>query len=292
MKTKQISAREQQPGERIKNFDEVNFGYNEEEAKKEAERCLQCRNQPCIKGCPVSIEIPKFINYIREGKHYMAIKTIKRANNLPGVCGRVCPQEDQCEKVCTVGIKNEPVNIGKLERFAADIAETEEREVSLAEPNKNGKKIAVIGSGPAGLTCAADLAVMGHKVTIFEALHESGGVLRYGIPEFRLPKKIVDKEIEYIRKLGVEIKKDNVVGRLYALDELRKKFDAVFIGTGAGLPKFMGISGENLNGVYSANEFLTRINLMKAYMFPEYRTPIKRPKRMVVVGGGNVAMDS
>ncbi len=289
MASKQIPTREQEPEKRIKNFDEVNLGYSEEEARKEASRCLQCKEPKCVTGCPVNVDIPRFINYIKEGKNYMAIKTIKRTNNLPGICGRVCPQEDQCEKLCIMGIKNEAVNIGKLERFAAD---NEEKEVKQPELNKDKKKIVIVGSGPAGLTCAADLAMIGHKAVIFEALHEFGGVLRYGIPEFRLPKSIVDSEIDSIQKLGVEIKKDSVVGRLYTLDELRKKFDAVFIGVGAGLPQFLGIQGENLNGVYSANEFLTRINLMKAYKFPDYSTPIKKFKKVVVVGGGNVAMDS
>ncbi len=289
MKSKQILTKEQEPEKRVKNFDEVNFGYNEQEAKEESSRCLQCKEAKCVEGCPVTVDIPKFIKYIKENKFYMAIKTIKRTNNLPGICGRVCPQEDQCEKACIMGIKNEPINIGKLERFAADI---EERDVKPPEPHPDKKKIAIIGSGPAGLTCAADLASIGHKVIIFEALHASGGVLRYGIPEFRLPKKILDEEIDYIQKLGVDIKKNAVIGRTYTLDELRKKFDAVFIGSGAGLPKFLGIEGENLNGVYSANEFLTRINLMKAYKFPEYSTPIKKARKIVVVGGGNVAMDS
>ena len=289
MASKKISTREQEPDKRIKNFDEVNLGYNDEEAQKEASRCLQCKNPLCVKGCPVNVDIPKFISYIKEGKYYMAIKTIKRTNNLPGVCGRVCPQENQCEKVCIMGIKNDAINIGKLERFAAD---KEEKEVTVPEHHKDRKKIAIIGSGPAGLTCAADLALIGHKVVIFEALHDTGGVLRYGIPEFRLPKKIVDMEVDYIRQIGVDIKLNSVIGRLFSLDELRKKYDAIFIGVGAGLPKFLGLPGENLNGVYSANEFLTRINLMKAYKFPEYSTPIKRAKKVVVVGGGNVAMDS
>ncbi len=289
MKSRQSLTREQEPEKRIKNFDEVNLGYSEECAKEEAERCLQCANPKCVDGCPVSVDIPKFIKYIKEGKNYMAIKSIKKTNNLPGVCGRVCPQEDQCEKECILGIKNEPINIGKLERFAADM---EERDFKAPEKNTDRKKIAIVGSGPAGLTCAADLALAGHKVVIYEALHDTGGVLRYGIPEFRLPKSIVDNEVDYIQKLGVEIKKNSLVGRTYTLDELRKKFDAVFIGVGAGLPGFLGIQGEGLNGVYSANEFLTRINLMKAYKFPDYDTPIKKAKKVVVVGGGNVAMDS
>jgi len=289
VKSKQVLTKEQEPEKRIKNFDEVNLGYNEEEAKQEASRCLQCENAKCVGGCPVSVDIPKFIRYIKDGKFYMAIKTIKRTNNLPGICGRVCPQEDQCEKACIMGIKNEPINVGKLERFAADI---EERDVKAPEPHPDKKKIAIIGSGPAGLTCAADLALIGHKVVIYEALHETGGVLRYGIPEFRLPKNIVDEEIDCIMALGVDIKKDMVIGRTYTLDELRKKYDAVFVGSGAGLPEFLGIKGESLNCVYTANEFLTRINLMKAYKFPEYSTPIKKGKKVVVIGGGNVAMDA
>ncbi|MEA2037539.1 MAG: NADPH-dependent glutamate synthase [Nanoarchaeota archaeon] len=288
MKSKQFPTEEQDAEKRIKNFDEVNLGYSEENAKKEAERCLQCASPLCVSGCPVNVDIPKFIRYIKDGKYYMAIKTIKRTNNLPGVCGRVCPQENQCEVKCIVGVKNEPINIGKLERFAADM---EERDVKAPEPHPDRKKIAIIGSGPAGLTCAADLALMGHKVVIYEALHESGGVLFYGIPEFRLPKNIVKEEIEYIHELGVEIKKNSVIGRLFSLDELRKKYDAVFVGVGAGLPAFLGIPGENLNYVYTANEFLTRINLMKANN-KEYSTPIKKGKRIIVVGGGNVAMDS
>jgi len=289
VKSKQVLTGEQEPEKRVKNFDEVNLGYNEEGAKMEASRCLQCKDAKCISGCPVNVDIPKFVKYIKEGKFYMAIKSIKRTNNLPGICGRVCPQEDQCEKVCVLGIKNEPVNIGKLERFAAD---NEEREIKSHGSHPDKKKIVIVGSGPAGLTCAAELALMGHKVVIYEALHESGGVLIYGIPEFRLPKKIVNEEIKYIEEMGVSIKKNSVIGKMFSLDELRKKFDAVFIGVGAGLPKFLGIPGESLNGVYSANEFLTRVNLMKAYKFPEYDTPIKKAKRVVVVGGGNVAMDS
>ncbi len=289
MKSKQVPTREQEPEKRVKNFDEVNFGYSEEEVKEEASRCLQCKEPKCVEGCPVNVDIPKFIKYTKDGKFYMAIKTVKRTNNLPGICGRVCPQEDQCEKGCIMGIKNEAINIGKLERFVADV---EEKDFKAPEPHPDRKKIAIIGSGPAGLTCAADLALMGHKVVIFEALHQAGGVLRYGIPEFRLPKNILDQEIDYIEKLGVNIKKNSIVGKLYSLDELRKKFDAVFIGVGAGLPRFLGIPGESLNGVYSANEFLTRVNLMKAYKFPEYSTPIKKGRKVVVIGGGNVAMDA
>ena len=289
MKSKQVPTTEQEPEKRLKNFDEVNLGYNEEGAKKEASRCLGCKDPKCVSGCPVSVDIPKFIKYIQDEKFYMAIKIIRRTNNLPGICGRVCPQENQCEKECIMGIKNEPINIGKLERFAADM---EEKEIKLPTPNPKKKKIAIIGSGPSGLTCASDLILMGHKVVIYEALHDFGGVLMYGIPEFRLPKEIVKSEIDYIQQLGVEFKKNAVIGRTFTLDELRKKYDAVFIGVGAGLPKFLGIPGESLKGVYSANEFLTRVNLMKAYKFPEYSTPIKNGKKVVVIGGGNVAMDS
>lgn len=280
--------RKQKPEERIKNFNEVNLGYDKEEAIKEASRCLQCQNPKCIEGCPVNINIPKFIRYIKEEKFDRAIKTIKKTNNLPGVCGRVCPQEDQCEKACVLTAKNASIKIGYLERFAAD----NEANIKIPKIDKNNKKVAVIGSGPSGLTCAADLALKGYKVTIFEALHKPGGVLIYGIPEFRLPKNIVDDEIEFIKKLGVEIKTNILAGRTVLIDELLGKYDAVFIGSGAGLPYFMKIPGENLTNVYSANEFLTRVNLMKAYKFPEYATPIKKAKKTVVVGGGNVAIDS
>lgn len=290
MLKKRVIPKEQEPSSRIKNFDEVCFNYSDEEAIEEASRCLQCPKPACVSGCPVNIDIPRFINYIKEGKHYMAIKVIKKTNNLPGVCGRVCPQEEQCEKKCILGIKGEAVDIGKLERYAAEMERTADKHIP--EIKKLNKKAAVIGSGPAGLTCAADLALNGVSVTIFEALHNTGGVLRYGIPEFRLPKVIVDEEVGYIEKLGVKVKLNSIVGKTYSLDELRKKFDAIFIGSGAGLPKFMSIPGEELVGVYSANEFLTRNNLMKAYKFPEYTTPIKKPKKAVVVGGGNVAMDA
>lgn len=288
MASKKIPTREQEPEKRVKNYSEVNLGYDAGEAAQEASRCLQCKAPKCVAGCPVNVDIPKFIGYIKENKVGQAIKTIKKTNNLPGICGRVCPQENQCEKNCIMGIKNDAVNIGKLERFASDNEVFEKS----GDIKSTKKKIAIIGSGPAGLTCAADLALMGHKVTIFEALHDTGGVLRYGIPEFRLPKSIVDKEVERITSLGVEIKKNAIIGRTFSLDELRKKYDAVFIGVGAGLPKFLGLPGESLNGVYSANEYLTRMNLMKAYTYPEVGTPIKRAKRVVVVGGGNVAMDS
>jgi len=287
-KQKQTPIKEQEPKERIKNFKEVCLGYAAEEAKEEALRCLQCKKPLCVEGCPVNINIPKFIKFIKESKFDDAVRAIKETNNLPGVCGRVCPQEEQCEKMCILGKKYEPVNIGKLERFASDY----EGDIKSPQIKKNSKKIAIIGSGPAGLTCAADLALKGYDVTIFEALHDFGGVLRYGIPEFRLPKKIVEKEIEYIKKLGVKLVKDAVIGRLYTIEELTQKFDAVFIGAGAGLPYFMGIPGEALNGVYSANEYLVRVNLMNANNSSSYATPIKKASRVIVVGAGNVAIDS
>ena len=281
---------EQPPKERIHNFDEVPLGYDEETAIKEAERCLQCKNRPCSKSCPVGVDIPEFINKIREGKFEEAIAIIKKKNILPAVTGRVCPYENQCEGACTLNKIGEPVAIGALERFVADW----ERKKGFLIPDKpqsTGKKVAVIGSGPAGLTAASELAKKGHEVTIFEALHKPGGVLVYGIPEFRLPKEILDKEIEYIEKLGVKIKCDIVVGQTIPFSELQKEFDAIFIGTGAGLPRWLNIPGENLAGIYSANEFLTRVNLMKAYRFPEYDTPIRIGERVITVGGGNVAMD-
>jgi glutamate synthase (NADPH/NADH) small chain len=288
----QVPMREQDPKVRIRNFEEVPFGYTPEEAVSEAERCLQCKQAPCIQGCPVNINIPKFIREIREGDFRAAIRTIKETNNLPAICGRVCPQETQCQAVCTLGKKYEPVAIGRLERFVADWEY--EHGVELPEVGKpTGFRVAVVGSGPAGLTCAADLRRFGHEVTIFEALHEPGGVLMYGIPEFRLPKRIVRAEIENLLKMGVELKLNVVVGRTVTIDELfASGYHAVFVGSGAGLPKFLGIPGENLIGIYSANEFLTRVNLMRAYLFPEYDTPIKVGKRVAVVGGGNVAMDA
>lgn len=279
---------EQDPGKRIHNFDEVNMGYTPEQAIAEASRCLQCQAPKCVDGCPVNINIPKFIGYIKEGKVERAIKTIKKTNNLPGVCGRVCPQEEQCEKSCILNAKNAPINIGYLERFASD----SEGELEIKKVQSDGKKVAVVGSGPAGLTCAADLALMGHKVTVFEALHKPGGVLVYGIPEFRLPNNVVEREIDFIQQLGVALKTNVLIGKTMSLEDIDSRFDAVFIGTGAGLPNFMRIPGENLVGVYSANEFLTRSNLMHAYKFPEYATPIKKAQKTVVVGGGNVAMDS
>jgi glutamate synthase (NADPH/NADH) small chain len=283
---------EQDPLERSHNFGEVALGYTAELALREAERCLQCKDPKCINGCPVQVPIPEFIEAIRKGEHKKAINIIKEKNLLPAVCGRVCPQESQCEMYCLVGKKNDPVAIGRLERFAADLElQSANGDVPGTGP-PTGKKAAIVGSGPAGLTCAYDLAKLGHSVTIFEAFHEPGGVLYYGIPEFRLPKDIVKKEIETLGKMGVRLELNAVVGKLITIEEIMKEHDACFIGTGAGLPRFMGIEGENLNGVYSANEFLTRVNLMKAYSFPDYDTPIKRGKRVAVVGGGNVAMDS
>ncbi|MEE8329145.1 MAG: NADPH-dependent glutamate synthase [Thermodesulfovibrionia bacterium] len=289
---KKTPVPEQDPGKRRSNFNEVALGYTPELARKEAERCLNCKKPICIQGCPVNVPIRDFIGLIKEGNFQGAIDKIKEANFLPAVCGRVCPQEDQCEKKCVTGKKYEPVGIGRLERFAADW-EMQSGHANVPETAKpTGKKVAIVGSGPAGLTCAFDLARLGHKVVIFEALHEAGGVLFYGIPEFRLPKKIVSREIETLKNIGVEIIINAVVGKLITVDEIMEEYDACFIGTGAGLPRFMGIEGENLNGVYSANEFLTRANLMRAYAFPEYDTPIKVGQRVAVVGGGNVAMDS
>ncbi|KIL07856.1 dihydropyrimidine dehydrogenase [Clostridium botulinum] len=288
-----VPVREQDAKLRATNFEEVCLGYNEEEAKKEASRCLNCKNPKCIEGCPVAINIPGFISHIKDNKFEDAAKEIAKYSALPAVCGRVCPQESQCEGKCVLGIKGEPVSIGKLERFTADWSAEHNVDLSETAPS-NGKKIAVIGSGPSGLTCAGDLAKKGYDVTIFEALHKAGGVLEYGIPEFRLPKeKVVKNEVENIKKLGVKIETNVIIGKTITVDELfeDEKFEAVFIGSGAGLPKFMGINGENANGVFSANEFLTRINLMKAYL-DEYDTPVKNGKKVAVVGGGNVAMDA
>lgn len=279
--------------ERINSFKEVALGYNEETAILEAERCLQCKKPFCVEGCPVNVPIPEFIKLILDHDYENAALIIKEKNSLPAICGRVCPQENQCEKHCVLGKKHEPVAIGRLERFIADLEIENNPTVDTTSSLSEGK-VAIIGSGPSGLTCAADLAKLGYKVTIFEALHTPGGVLVYGIPEFRLPKSIVAKEIDNIKKLGVEIKVNSVIGQLWTIDELMEEegFAAVYICTGAGLPYFMEIPGENLNGVYSANEFLTRVNLMKAYEFPKYLTPVNIGQKIAVIGGGNVAMDS
>jgi len=290
---KKTPVKEQDPKVRATNFEEVCLGYSDEEAMQEASRCLNCKNKPCVGGCPVAIDIPAFIQCVKAGEFEQAAKVIAQSSALPAVCGRVCPQEVQCEERCVLGIKGEAVSIGKLERFVADWSREHNVDLSERKP-KNGKKVAVIGSGPAGLTAAGDLAKLGYEVTIFEALHEPGGVLVYGIPEFRLPKDTVVKtEIENLKKLGVKIETNVIIGRTVTIDELinDEKFDAVFVGSGAGLPKFMGIPGENLNGVYSANEFLTRNNLMKAFK-ADYNTPIRPGKKVAVVGGGNVAMDA
>ena len=290
---KKVPVREQEPAVRAKNFEEVCLGYDAGEAMEEASRCLNCKNAKCIQGCPVSIDIPGFIQQVKEGKFAEAAAVIGKSSALPAVCGRVCPQESQCEGKCVRGIKGEPVSIGKLERFVADWSRENGIEPEKAKET-NGKKVAVIGSGPAGLTCAGDLAKLGYEVTIFEALHEPGGVLTYGIPEFRLPKLgVVRSEIENVKKLGVKIETDVVIGKSVTIDELMDEegYQAVFIGSGAGLPKFMGIPGENANGVFSANEYLTRSNLMKAFR-EDYDTPIFRGKKVAVVGGGNVAMDA
>lgn len=290
---KRVAVTEQDPVERAKNFKEVCLGYDNERAVKEASRCLHCKNPKCVEGCPVSINIPEFISHIKENDIEGAAKEIAKYSSLPAVCGRVCPQESQCEGKCVLGIKGEPLAIGKLEKYAADWARENYVDVSFKEESNN-IKVAIIGSGPAGLTCAGDLAKKGYDVTIFEALHEPGGVLVYGIPEFRLPKEeVVKAEIDNIRKLGVNIETNVIVGRTITIDEIMNEegFKAVFIGSGAGLPKFMGIPGENANGVFSANEFLTRVNLMKAFR-EDYDTPVKIGKRVAIVGGGNVAMDA
>ena len=285
----------QDPEVRGSNFDEVALGYSQEQAQEEASRCIQCPKQPCIGGCPVSIDIPNFIKALRDGDMPEAVRVLKDKNSLPGICGRVCPQESQCESVCTLEKKQAPVAIGRLERFVADWERTNIKAAGnpVTPPAPTGKRVAIIGSGPAGLTAASDLAKLGYSVTMFEALHIAGGVLMYGIPEFRLPKEIVQAEVEYVRSLGVEIQLDSVVGKVATVDELLENgYQAIFLGTGAGLPMFMNIPGENLNGIYSANEFLTRVNLMKAYLFPAYDTPVKVGKNVAVIGGGNVAMDS
>ena len=284
---------EQCPNVRNKNFLEVTTGYSEETAIDEAKRCLNCKHRPCMQGCPVSVKIPEFVALVAEGKFEEAYQKIKETNALPAVCGRVCPQEKQCESKCVRGIKGESVGIGRLERFVADYhMKNVEDKIEIPEPN--GKKAAVVGSGPSGLTVAGDLAKRGYKVTVYEAFHTAGGVLMYGIPEFRLPKDIVQKEIANLKAMGVDIQTNVVIGKTLTVDELFNEmgYDAVYIGSGAGLPRFMGIEGESLNGVYSANEFLTRINLMKGYKFPEYDTPVYVGKKVAVLGGGNVAMDA
>lgn len=287
-----VDMPKQSPEERKSNFNEVAHGYTVEMAKEEAERCLQCKNPQCRKGCPVNIDIPAFIQLIKDDKFSEAAQNIKEYNALPAICGRVCPQENQCQKFCIVGIRGSPIEVGRLERFAADY----EREAGIEIPEipaETGHKVAVVGAGPAGLTVAAELKKMGHHVEMYEALHVAGGVLMYGIPQFRLPKEIVQAEIQYIEKLGVDIHLDSMVGKLYTVQELfREGYESVFIGSGAGLPRFLNLPGENLNGIYSANEFLIRTNLMKAYQFPKYDTPIVIGKTVAVVGGGNVAMDA
>lgn len=290
---KKVPVREQDPKVRATNFNEVCLGYNKEEAMEEASRCINCKNAQCVKGCPVAINIPGFIEQVKLGDFDKAYEILSESSALPAVCGRVCPQESQCEGKCIRGIKGEPISIGKLERFVADTARENGKKPAAAK-EKNGKKVAVIGSGPAGLTCAGDLAKMGYDVTVFEALHQPGGVLVYGIPEFRLPKDaVVAKEIENVKSLGVKIETNVVIGKSITVDELIEEegFDAIFIGSGAGLPKFMGIPGENANGVFSANEYLTRSNLMKAFN-DDSTTPIMKAKKLAVVGGGNVAMDA
>jgi len=290
-----VQIPKQEPSVRRRNFNEVALGYAEEQALEEATRCIECKKPGCKEGCPVNVDIPEFIVAIREGDMPEAVRILKSKNSLPGICGRVCPQETQCEMTCNLAKKGAPVAIGRLERYVADWerAHPEITERQKEKPTFNGKRVAVIGSGPAGLTCAADMAKLGYEVTILEALHVPGGVLMYGIPEFRMPKAIVQGEIDYVKSLGVEIKLDWVIGRVATVDDLLENgYDAAFLAPGAGAPMFLNIPGENLSGIYSANEFLTRTNLMKAYLFPEYDTPIKVGKRVAVFGGGNVAMDA
>ena len=290
MNDSKVLGKIQSPKERVKNFSEVELGYTKEEALKEANRCLQCNNPRCMKGCPVSIMIPEFIKCIKEDNIKGAYEVISQSSSLPAVCGRVCPQEKQCESMCIKGLKGDAISIGSLERYVADEA-IKNNYSTVSSVKSNGKKVAIVGSGPSGLTCAGDLAKNGYSVTIYEVLHKAGGVLTYGIPEFRLPKEIVKKEVESLEKLGVEIKCDVPVGNAITLDDLSREYDAVFVGTGAGLPKFMGIPGEEANGVFSANEILTRINLMGGFKDAS-KTPIKKAKTAYVIGGGNVAMDA
>ncbi|MCI7686271.1 MAG: NADPH-dependent glutamate synthase [Baileyella intestinalis] len=292
MSLEKVKMPEQDPDVRNKNFDEVALGYTPEMAMEEAQRCLHCKNKPCVGGCPVNVPIPEFIEKVAAGDFEAAYQVITRENALPAICGRVCPQEDQCEGRCVRGIKGEPVGIGRMERFVADY-HMAKGDTTVPEIEKNGIKVAVIGCGPSGITCAGELARKGYDVTVFEALHKPGGVLSYGIPEFRLPKALVAKEIENVEKLGVDIETNVIVGKSITIDDLMSDgYKAVFIGSGAGLPKFLNIPGENLLGVYSANEFLTRVNLMKAFKFPETPTPVKIGKKVAVVGAGNVAMDA
>ena len=288
-----VEMPKQEPLVRARNFNEVALGYTAEQALAEASRCIQCPKRSCVDGCPVEVDIPDFTEAVRQGNMPEAVRILKSKNSLPGICGRVCPQETQCEDTCSLAKKGAPIAIGRLERYVADweLAQGEMEKQQPATPT--GKRIAIVGSGPAGLTAAADLAKLGHEVTIFEALHIPGGVLMYGIPEFRLPKHIVQTEVDYVRSLGVDIRLDSVVGKTMTVDELFEDgYDAIFLGTGAGAPMFLNIPGENFNGIYSANEFLTRTNLMKAYLFPEYDTPLKVGRRVAVIGGGNVAMDA
>ncbi len=288
-----VEMPEQKPEERVRNFNEVPQGLTPEMAIKEAQRCLECKKEPCIAGCPVEVDIPAFIELVTMGKFVEAARKIKETNSLPAVCGRVCPQEEQCEEVCVLGKKGKPVAIGHLERFVADYERDQGKIVVPEIKASTGKKIAIVGSGPAGLTVAGDLAKLGHKVTVFEALHKAGGVLVYGIPEFRLPKEIVQAEVDYLKLMGVEVRTSTVIGKLKSIDELFEEgFDAVFIGTGAGLPNFMRIPGENLGGVYSANEYLTRNNLMRSFDFPNSPTPVMSGRNVAVLGGGNTAMDA
>jgi glutamate synthase (NADPH) small chain len=287
-----VPMKEQDAKIRARNFEEVALGYDEQEAIAEAERCLQCKNRPCTEGCPVNVDIPDFIKALREGDMQKSADILTSKNNLPAICGRVCPQETQCEARCLVGKKGSPIAVGRLERFVADWRLQQGAKVPEM-PEPSGKTVAVVGAGPAGLTCAADLARDGHKVTLFESLHAAGGVLMYGIPPFRLPDAVIEAEVEYVKSLGVDIRLNHVIGKLFTVDELLDgEYDAVFLGTGAGLPTFMNVPGENLNGVYSANEFLSRVVLMQAYKFPEVATPVIIGKKVAVIGAGNVAMDS
>jgi len=287
-----VPVPERTPEERSKDFKEVSLGYDEDSAVKEAERCLQCPKHPCTTGCPVAIDIPGFITAIRERDFLGAYKILKQTNCLPAITGRVCPQEEQCEKKCVMGKAGDAINIGKLERFVADYVRKNGLEPEPEVMAKKDQKVAIIGSGPSGITCAVDLAKMGYQVTLYEALHEPGGVLKYGIPEFRLPNETIDYDLEYLNRLGVKIVTNAIIGKTLTIQDLQDEFDAIYAGTGAGAPIFLRVPGENLNGVYSANEFLTRVNLMKAYKFPEYDTPVKVGKRTAIIGAGNVAMDS